>query len=76
MNLKNNQNQKKPLSSYAKYSTLGFQMVAIIGGGCFGGVKLDEYLKTTNQIFTISLSLVSIFIALYVVLKDIIKNGP
>ena len=69
----NNQNQK-PLNSYAKYSSLGIQMVLIIGGGCYAGYKLDEYFKNTETpIYTIILSLVSIGLAMYVVLKDFIK---
>ena len=55
----NKQNQK-PLNSYAKYSSLGIQMVLIIGGGCYAGYKLDEYFKNTETpIYTIILSLVS-----------------
>lgn len=75
MSLKSNPNQKKPLNAYAKYSSLAFQMVIIIGGGSFGGVKLDDYFKTDNQICTISLSLISIFIALYIALRDVIKGN-
>ena len=64
---------QKPLNAYAKYSALGVQMAVIIGGGSYGGHKLDEYYKNTTPIFTIILSLVSIAIAMYVVLKDFIK---
>ncbi len=72
----NNQNKEpqKPLNDYAKYSGLALQMALIIGGGCYGGYKLDEYFKNIKTpIFTISLSLLSIAIAMYVVLKDFIK---
>ena len=65
----------KPLNAYAKYSSLGIQMALIIGGGCYGGYKLDEYFKTVTPIFTIILSLLSIGLAMYVVLKDFIKPG-
>jgi F0F1-type ATP synthase assembly protein I len=51
------------------------QMALIIGGGCYGGYKLDEYFKTVTPIFTIILSLLSIGLAMYVVLKDLIKPG-
>lgn len=71
----NKQNQK-PLNSYAKYSSLGIQMVLIIGGGCYAGYKLDDYFKNTETpIYTIILSLVSIGLAMYVVLKDFIKSN-
>ena len=65
----------KPLNAYAKYSSLGIQMALIIGGGCYGGYKLDEYFKTVTPIFTIILSLLSIALAMYIVLKDFIKPG-
>jgi F0F1-type ATP synthase assembly protein I len=65
----------KPLNAYAKYSALGVQMAVIIGGGCYGGFKLDEHYKNTTPVFTIILSLVSIALAMYIVLKDFIKPG-
>ncbi len=65
--------QLKPLNSFAKYSGLGIQMAIIIGGGCYGGYKLDAYYKNQTPIFTIILSLASIALAMYVVLKDFIK---
>ncbi len=69
-----NKEPQKPLNDYAKYSGLALQMALIIGGGCYGGYKLDEYFKNIKTpIFTISLSLLSIAIAMYVVLKDFIK---
>ena len=71
--LENEKKQPKPLSAYAKYSALGIQMAVIIGGGCYSGFKLDEHYKNTTPIFTIILSLVSIGLAMYIVLKDFIK---
>lgn len=73
MSQKNEKQQPKPLKAYAKYSALGVQMAVIIGGGCYGGYKLDEYYQNTTPIFTIILSLASIAIAMYIVLKDFIK---
>jgi F0F1-type ATP synthase assembly protein I len=73
MSAKKDKQQPKPLSAYAKYSVLGIQMAVIIGGGSYGGFKLDEYYKNTTPVFTIILSLVSIGLAMYIVLKDFIK---
>lgn len=67
--------QSKPLNAYAKYSSLGLQMAVIIGAGCYGGYKLDEHYNNTNSVFTIILSLASIGLAMYVVIKDIIKSS-
>lgn len=64
--------QKQP-NSYLKYSNMAIQMGAIIGIGAWGGTKLDEHYKNQKPIFTIILSLVSIFAALYLILKDFIN---
>lgn len=64
---------QKPLNDYAKYSSLAIQMGLIIGGGCYGGYKLDEHFQNQTPVFTIILSLASIVIAMYLVLKDFIK---
>jgi ATP synthase protein I len=74
METKQNKQPQKPLNDYAKYSGLAMQMAAIIGGGCYGGYKLDEYVgNKETPIYTIVFSLVSIALAMYVVLKDFIK---
>jgi hypothetical protein len=64
----------KPPNPYFKYSNMAVQMAVIIGLGCWGGHKLDlKYNPHSTPIYTIVLSLVSIFAALYVALKDFIK---
>ncbi len=73
MEKKPDKKPQKPLNSYAKYSSMGFQMAIIIGGGCYGGHKLDQYYQNKTPVFTIILSLVSIAVAMYIVLKDLIK---
>jgi len=46
-------------------------MLIIIGGGAYFGSFLDSRALNDNSIFTITFSLVSIFIALYLSLKSI-----
>ncbi|MFC2086289.1 AtpZ/AtpI family protein [Bacteroidota bacterium] len=72
----NNQkeNKKPPLYNYAKYSGIAFQMAAIILIGVFGGVKLDEYLDLNFPVFTVILSILSVFFSIYYVIKDLMKN--
>jgi F0F1-type ATP synthase assembly protein I len=64
---------KKPLN-YAKYSGMAFQMVAIIVGGVLAGIQLDKWLKLKFPIFTLVLTLLSVFLAMYYFIKDIIKK--
>lgn len=66
--------EKNPLfMGYARYSGVAFQMGFIIFLGTFGGIKLDQYLSI-SPLFTLLGSLGSIVLAIYVVVKDIIKK--
>ncbi len=69
----NQSSKKKQLNSYAKYSAIGFQMAAIIGLGCFAGVKLDK-LYNQSPLFTTLFSLLSVFLAIYYAIKDFIRK--
>jgi len=64
---------KKELKNYAKYSGIAFQMAAVIFIGTWGGYKLDAYFNFENHILTIILSLLSVVIAIYSVIKDFLK---
>ena len=66
--------QNNPLNNYAKYSGLAFQMGAVIAVAVWGGVKLDKLIGTDKSIFTIILSLLGVFTAIYVAVKDFIKK--
>jgi len=66
--------KRPPLESYARYSSLAFQMFAIIGLGIFGGVKLDQWLKMGFPVFTVILSILSVSAAIYTAVKDLLKK--
>jgi len=63
---------KENLSNFTKYSSLAFQMIAIIAVGVFGGIQLDRWVGTPKPIFTICLSLFSVVGAIYFAVKDFI----
>ncbi len=67
--------KKKSLDSYARYSSIAFQMLVIILAGVFGGVQLDKWLKLNVPVFTILLSLLSVILAIYYVTRDLIRSG-
>ena len=73
MGSENNQNQKKnnQLNDYARFSGIGFQMIVIIGLGVYLGVRLDEKYPNKYKLFTIILSLLSIAIALFNVIRQV-----
>ena len=64
---------QKPLNSYAKYSAVGFQMIAIIGLFAFIGYKIDAAANHETQWVTALLSLIGVFISLFIVIRSV-KN--
>lgn len=71
---KNPSPPKKQLNGYVKYSGMAVQMAAIIVGGVLGGIKLDKWLALKFPAFTLSLTLLSVFLAIYYFIKDVIKK--
>ncbi|QTE34863.1 AtpZ/AtpI family protein [Mucilaginibacter gossypii] len=73
----NDENNKdefgKPLNAYAKYSSIGFQMIVVIGIFSFAGYKIDEAGKHDVKWATAVLALIGVFIALYIVIRSV-KN--
>ncbi len=67
--------KNKSLRKYARFSGLAFEMIAIIGGGSFAGVKLDQRNANEFPLFTLIFSLSSVMIALYLVIKAVIKTS-
>jgi len=63
----------KGFGPYVRYSSLGFQMLALILLGTFAGLKLDEQLETT-PILTAILSVLSVLFAIGIFVKDLIKK--
>jgi len=64
---------RQDLNNYGKYSSMGFQMIAIMTAGVFGGIYLDKWLHT-KPIFTIVLSLISVALSMYYTIKDLSKT--
>ena len=73
-------NSKKKLNTnqlnvYARYSGIAFQMFAIIGIGTFIGVKLDKAFPNEHNIYTVILSLGSVIISIWFVIRSIVLNS-
>jgi F0F1-type ATP synthase assembly protein I len=62
---------QKGVNKFIRFSTLAFEMGIIIAGGTYGGVWIDEYFNFKTPIFTIVLSLFSVFASLYLVIKQV-----
>lgn len=66
--------KKNQLNNYARYSSMAFQMGLIIFGGSYGGVLLDRYLNWNFPVFTFIFSILSVVIAVYFFIRDLIKT--
>ena len=69
-------NQKKPqkqVNNYVRYSSLAFQMLGIILVGVFGGMKLDQLINWEFPVFTVVLSISSVFGSIFFAVKDLLK---
>ncbi len=74
------QKEKNPKKSsdkgiwyFARYTGIAFQMIAIILVATWGGVKLDKLTGWETPVFTIVLSLLGVFAAIYFTVRDLIK---
>ena len=69
-------NQDNQLKNFAKFSGLGFQMLAIIGVSAFLGTKLDAFFSNSiTQYYTLGLSLAGVVLAIIFTLKQILKDS-
>lgn len=59
------QKDKKKLDNFIRYSSMAFEMVAIMGVGAFAGVKLDQWLDLSFPVFTVGLLLLAVVGAIY-----------
>ncbi len=55
----------------AKFSGIAFQMAAIIGIFSFAGYKIDEACHHNVKWVTAALSLIGVFISLYIVIRSV-----
>lgn len=65
--------EKEPPNHFLKYTGIATQMAVVICGGVFGGIYLDERLGLQTPWFTIIGSLLSVGVALYLTIKDLLK---
>jgi F0F1-type ATP synthase assembly protein I len=70
---KQKNNRESGLSAYARYSTIAIQMIVIILVGSLSGVKLDK-LAGTKPLFTVILSLLGVAAAMWIIIKDALRN--
>jgi hypothetical protein len=69
------ENDQGGIRAYAKYSGLGFQMIAVIGVFAFAGYKIDAAAHHQVKWATAALSLIGVFISMYIVIVSLKKNN-
>jgi hypothetical protein len=64
---------KQDQNPYLRFTAIAMQMGVIIAAGTYGGVWLDEKYSDGGNLYTVILSLTSVFASLYHVYREIIK---
>ncbi len=67
-------NRKNRFDNFIRYSSLGFEMMAIIGIFTFGGYKIDQWMKNEFRIATLVLMIFSVIIAILYGVKGLLKK--
>lgn len=74
MNQQNKGNYKNKFDDFIRYSSLGFEMMAIIGAGTFGGYKIDQWMKNEFKGFTLGLMILSVVLAIIYGTRNLLKK--
>lgn len=74
MNKPKQNKEKKQSDSFIRYSSLAFEMMAIIGGFTFLGYKIDQWLNSQFKGFTLGLMIFSVIIAIIYGTKNLLKK--
>lgn len=74
MNQQNKKGYKNKIDDFIRYSSLGFEMMAIIGFFTFGGYKIDQWLKNEFKGFTLGMMILSVIIAIVYATKNLLKK--
>ena len=72
MDKKDQQQPKKQLDNYIKFSGVAFQMIAIICVFSYFGDFLDKKYPNNYSIYTIIFSLTGVISAMYLIIKQVI----
>ena len=71
---KESESREHPLKFYAKYSALGFQMLAIILVGAFGGRALDSKLDWGFPVFTVVLTILAVVMSIVYGIREFFRQ--
>lgn len=72
--MNNQNNYKNKFDNFIRYSSLGFEMMAIIGAGTFGGYKLDQWMKNEFKGFTLGFMILSVIMAIFYSTRNLLRK--
>ena len=67
-------NNKNKYDNFIRYSSLGFEMMAIIGIFTFAGYKIDQWMENEFKGFTLGLMIFSVIVAIIHGTKNLLKK--
>lgn len=67
-------NAKNKFDTFIRYSSLGFEMMAIIGIFTFIGFKIDQWMENEFKAFTFGLMVVSVILAIIYGTRNLLKK--
>jgi uncharacterized membrane protein len=74
MNQQKQNNSSQKYNNFIRYSSLGFEMMAIIGGFTFLGFKIDQWMENQFKGFTFGLMIFSVIIAIIYGVRSLLKK--
>lgn len=70
---KNSKKPKRKFDNFIRYSSLAFEMAAIMVVGVLAGYEIDEWLDLSFPAFTLGLMILSVIAAIYHAIKNFLK---
>lgn len=64
----------KKANSFIRYSSLGFEMMAIIGGFTFLGYQIDQWMQNEFKVFTLILVVFGVVASIVYGVKNLLKK--
>lgn len=65
---------KNRFDNFIRYSSLGFEMMAIIGIFTFAGYKTDQWMNNQFKGFTLGFMVVSVILAIFYGIRGLLKK--
>lgn len=65
----------KKTNSFIRYSSLGFEMMAIIGGFTFLGYKIDQWMDNEFKGFTVVLAIFGVIASIVYGVRNLLKTN-